>query len=119
VIYLKNYGKFPGKLEFEDVSSKLAAVQEAVDLNVEQARVLLANKYKQFRLQHDSNHRTLLDLQKLSDTMGELKTRIEVQTKTDIQNTSGELKTLSDGLRKVSIKADCIKEVNSIAYQFQ
>jgi len=87
------------------------AVQEAVDTSVEQARALLSNKYKQFRLQQDTNQRTLLDLQKLATTMEELRTRIEFQTKADIQSTSSELKTLSDGLRKVSIKADCIKEV--------
>ncbi|XP_059485987.1 centromere/kinetochore protein zw10 homolog [Neocloeon triangulifer] len=103
-----------GKLEFEDVSSKLAAVQEAVDASVEQARSMLSHKYKQFRLHQENNQRTLLELQKLSTTMESLKTRIETQTKADIQNTSSELKTLSDALRKVNLKASCTKGVLEI-----
>ncbi|CAB3379430.1 Hypothetical predicted protein [Cloeon dipterum] len=108
-----------GKLEFDDVSAKLVAVQDAVDASVEQAKSFLSSKQKQFRLQQENNSRTLLELQKLSKTMESLKVRIETQTKADIQNTSRELKTLSDGLRKASFKANCMVELQELEHSLK
>ncbi|KAF4525717.1 hypothetical protein B566_EDAN011894 [Ephemera danica] len=108
------YIYLPGKADIEELNMKIGTLSEKIEQLKMESKTFLDNRYVQFKVQLNENHNMEIKLQALVGTMEQLNSRIETETKPELQNSTGELKSLSTQLQEMNAKLHIIKQLVGI-----